>query len=395
MVNKTNNILEHFCQYFCDFHKKELHSHLDCLNCSQPHQEFPIYISCVHIKSKIDSKNNVILLRNFELEFGGFVKGDSDNGKYSKPKPFTFEGKKILIERTGGGLGDLLTITVAVKELKRKFPSVYVIFKVSPQYKPVLEHNPYIDSIIELDHNIERDICISYSDPCPAGMYESSHNRNIFKSRIDIFSEYLGLSPKDKKPIFCLTDEEKNQGLKFFEECGALARKKIGIAMTAAEIWKSWTREGNLKLISMLVEKGYVPVVFTMQSQEPVNNIKGVINVHNEPIRKVASILKCCDIAITQDGGMLHLAAALEVPQICLLGPTDPKYRVRMYKGGYWIVRHNEVCPLKYNNDKFCWYYSECTVNEEYKNGRTDIVPPCLKAITAEEVLKKIERIII
>ena len=394
MVNKTNNILEHFCQYLCDFHKKELRSHLDCLNCSQPHQEFSIYISCIHIKSKIDPKSNVILLKNFELEFGDFVKRDSGGDKYSNSKPFTFEGKKILIERTGGGLGDLLTITVAIKELKRRFPSAYIIFKVSPQYKPVLEHNPYIDDIIDLDQNIERDIFISYSDPCPAGMYESSHNRNIFKSRIDIFSEYLGLSPKDKTPVFCLTDEEKNQGLKFFEECGALAKKRIGIAMFAAEIWKSWTREGNLKLINMLVERNYVPVVFTMQSQEMVN-IKGVIDVHDEPIRKVASILKYCDIIITQDGGMLHLAGALEVPQICLLGPTDPKYRVKMYKGGHWIVRHNGICPLKYNDNKFCWYYSQCTVDEHHKDGRTDIVPPCLKAIKAEEVLHKIEKIII
>lgn len=403
MANKANNMLEHFCQYFCDFHKKDILSHIECLKCNQSHQEFPTYISCSHIRSKFNPKNNVILPKNFELEFDSFVKRDSSKrdsdkrdsggGEYVKPKPFTFEGKKILIERTGGGLGDLLTITVAVKELKRKFPSACIIFKVSPQYKPVLEHNPYIDSIIDLDKNIEKDIFISYSSPCPAGVYESSHNRNIFKSRIDIFSEYLGLFPIDKKPVFCLTDEEKNQALKFFEEHNVLAQKKVGIAMAAAEIWKSWTREGNIKLINLLIEKGYIPVVFTTKSQEPVN-VKGTINIHDEPIRKVASILKYCDIVITQDGGMLHLVAALEVPQICLLGPTDPKYRVGMYRGGYWIVRHKGICPLKYNNNKFCWYYSECTVDKDHKNGRADIVPPCLKAIRAEHVLKKIERIL-
>lgn len=312
--------------------------------------------------------------------------------KLPEDHKFNFEGKRLLIERTDRGLGDLLTITVVVRELKKQFPSCYVIFKVPSYYKPILENNPYIDDIIGLGENIEKDIFVSYSRPCPAGVYEHYHNRSIFKSRIDIFCEYLGFNPTDKTPVFHLRDEEIKQGMEFFEKYGASSKKKVGIALVAGEIWVSWTREGNLELIKLLIKKGYVPVIFTMESQEPMN-IKGAIDVHNEPIRKMASIFKNCDVAITQDGGMSHLAGALKIPQIGLFGPTNPKYRISMYDKAHWIVSHKDICPLGYDNDKFCWYYSECTVSKDCPNGRTDVIPSCLRAIKAKEVLGKIEEV--
>ncbi len=366
-------------RYLCNFHHKELRSYIDCSECKRPHYNFSKYLACDHIRLENNPTQHIALPKDYEFE------------------PFGFNNKRILIERTDKGLGDLLTITVAVKELKRQFPSCHVIFKVPQHYRSLLENNPYIDDIIGLDEDIEKDLFVSYSNFCPAGVYEHYHNRRIFKSRIDIFCEHLGFKSKDKTPVFCLRDEEIKQGVEFFSKLGIQkkpsVKKKIGIALSAAEIWVSWTREGNLNLINLLIEKGYVPVIFTMKNQSPIN-INGVINVHGESIRKMASIFKDCDIAVTQDGGMMHMAAALGISQICLLGPTDPKYRVAMYKGAHWIVKHEGVCPLKYDNNTYCWYYSECTVNEHHPQGKTDIIPPCLKEIKAEEVLKKIEEVL-
>ncbi len=358
-------------RYLCNFHHKELRSYEDCFECDQKYYNFSKYIACDHIRLENNPIQHIALPKNYKFE------------------PFSFNGKRILIERIDKGMGDLLTITVAVKELKRRYPGCYVIFKVPEHYRSLLENNPYIDDVIGLHENIEKDLFVSYSNLCPAGVYEHYHNRSIFKSRIDIFCEHLGFKPIDKTPVFCLRDEEIKQGIEFF---GVSAKKKIGIALSAAEIWVSWTREGNLKLINLLIKKGYVPVIFTMKDQSPIN-IDGAINVHGKSIREMASIFKNCDIAVTQDGGMMHLAAALEIPQVCLLGPTDPKYRVAMYKDAHWIVKH-EVCPLKYDENTFCWYYSECTVDEQYPQGKTEVIPSCLKAIKAEDVLEKIEEVI-
>ena len=361
-------------KYICDFYKKDLNSYIDCSKCKQKHHDFNKFIACDHIRLKNNQTHHIALPKNYKFE------------------PFSYNGKRILIERTDKGLGDLLTITVAVKELKRQFPSCYVIFKVPEHYKPLLENNPYVDDIIGLDEDVEKDVFISYSNLCPAGVYEHHHNRSIFKSRIDIFCEYLGFNPIDKTPVFRLRDEEIRQGVEFFSNLG-VKKKKVGIALSAAEIWVSWTREGNLDLVNLLIKKGYVPVIFTMKNQSPIY-IDGAINVHGESIRKMASIFKDCDIAVTQDGGMMHMAAALGIPQVCLLGPTDPKYRVTMYKDAHWIVKHKRICPLGYDDNKFCWYYSECTIDEQNPNGKTDIIPPCLNKIKAKEVFKKIKEVL-
>ena len=356
-------------RYLCNYHNKPLFSYEDCFGCTQKHHNFSKYIACDYIRLENNPIQHVALPKDYKFE------------------PFTFNGKRILIERTDKGLGDLLTITVAVKELKRQFPSCHVIFKVPEHYRALLENNPYIDDIIGLHENVEKDFFVSYSNLCPAGVYEHYHNRSIFKSRIDIFCEHLGLYPKDKTPVFCLKDEEIKQGAEFFN--GVSAKKKVGIALSAAEIWVSWTREGNLNLINLLIEKGYIPVIFTMKDQSPVN-IDGAINVHGESIRKMASIFKNCDIAITQDGGMMHMAAALGIPQIGLFGPTNPEYRISQYKNSHWIVKHEGICPLGYDNNTYCWYYPLCSVSKKHPSGRTDIVPICLRAITAEMVYGKI-----
>lgn len=374
MATKFSRIIKH-SRYICDFYKKELFSYLDCSKCIQKHHEFSENIVCEEIRLRTNPERNVALPKNYKF------------------KPVNFAGKRILIERTDRGLGDLLTITIAIRELKKNFPSAHVVFRVPSYYKPILENNPYIDGIIGLNEDIKKDIFIPYSNPCPAGVYEHTHNRNIFRSRIDVFCEYLGFSPTDKTPVFCLTNKEKKEGQEFFRKRGLSDKKKIGIALAAGEIWVNWTRKGNLELIKLLIKKGYVPVIFTMESQEPMN-IKGAIDIHGESIRCSASIFNYCNIAITQDGGMLHMAAALGIPQICLLGPTDPKYRVAMYKGGHWIVKHEEICPLGYDNDAFCWYYPLCSVDKQHPDGKTDIIPPCLMAIEAKEVFKKIEEIL-
>ncbi len=362
-------------RYICNFYHKELFSYKDCLKCKQKHHDFTKFIACDHIRLKDNPIGHIALPKNYKYE------------------PFSFAGKTILFERIDRGLGDLLTITVAIRELKKRFPSCRVVFKVPPHYKPVLENNPYVDGIIGLDEDIEKDMFISYSKPCPAGVYEHYNNREIFKSRIDIFCEYLGFSPTDKTPVFCLRDEEKEEGREFFRKHKISDKRKVGIALTAGEIWVSWTRKGNLELIKLLVKKGYVPIIFTMKDQEPVK-IKGAINVHGESIRYAASIFNCCDIIVTQDGGMSHLAGALKIPQIGLFGPTNPKCRINMYDNSHWIVSHKGVCPLGYDNDKFCWYYSECTVSKDRPDGETEIIPPCLRAIKAKEVFKKIEEVL-
>jgi heptosyltransferase-2 len=43
------------------------------------------------------------------------------------------------------------------------------------------------------------------------------------------------------------------------------------------------------------------------------------------PIRTVAAVLDACEAVVANDGGILHLAAALGKPTVGVFGPTEPE----------------------------------------------------------------------
>lgn len=339
--------------YFCDLHNKELLSYKNCIGCPNC-KDFPDHISCPHIRLKTNPKLNSVL------------------PKRCKYKPTPLNGKRVLIERTGGGLGDLLMITVAVKEIKRKYPDCHITFRASPDYMPVLERNPHIDRIISLKQDCVKDAFISFSKICPAASYEMEYNPIIRKHRINLFANWLGLQPKDTRPVFCLAKHETNTAKEFLKENKIQDKRRIGIVLRCAERWRDWPYESNLKLMDMFLKNGYAPIVFDSDSEKAVNR-PGIINACGRPIRFAASVLSLCHLLISPDGGLNHLAAALDVPQLGLFGPTDPKCRINTYKKAVWL-ENKANCPIR-REGKYCWYYpaKECKTKEGYSKCMADI----------------------
>jgi heptosyltransferase-2 len=57
------------------------------------------------------------------------------------------------------------------------------------------------------------------------------------------------------------------------------------------------------------------------------NTPKGQVTfVADKSIREVASVIKACDTFLSNDSGLMHLAAAVGTPVISLIGPTNPAY---------------------------------------------------------------------
>jgi len=56
--------------------------------------------------------------------------------------------------------------------------------------------------------------------------------------------------------------------------------------------------------------------------------------VTDKSIREVASVIKACNAFLSNDSGLMHLAAAVGTPVLSLIGPTNPSY-IRP-----WGVKH-------------------------------------------------------
>jgi ADP-heptose:LPS heptosyltransferase len=72
--------------------------------------------------------------------------------------------------------------------------------------------------------------------------------------------------------------------------------------------------------------------------------------ISDKSIREVASVIKACDAFLTNDSGLMHLAAAVGTPVLSLIGPTNPAY-IRPWGVKHKVLTVNAPCSP-------CFFYS-------------------------------------
>jgi lipopolysaccharide heptosyltransferase II len=105
-------------------------------------------------------------------------------------------------------------------------------------------------------------------------------------------------------------------------------------------------------------------------------NSDKVIVVNAESITKSTAILKRCNLFITNDSSQMHIAAALGLKVIAIIGPTNQKY-IYPWKTEHQIVSLNLDCAP-------CFFYSP----KPLICNRTDVKFKCIKELTVDMVYK-------
>ena len=162
-----------------------------------------------------------------------------------------------------------------------------------------------------------------------------------------------------------LTIEPAQQTLKNFEKQTALLGERPIIGFCpGAEFGpaKRWPHYHYAKLAEMLITQGYAVELFGSAKDEPVGeeirqalpealrefcvNLAGKTNL-NEAVDLIAN----CTAVVTNDSGLMHIAAAVNRPLIALYGPTSPQYTpplsdkatiIRLIEGGLIKVRKGD-----------------------------------------------------
>jgi heptosyltransferase-2 len=288
----------------------------------------------------------------------------------------------ILVKRSTDGMGDLIMATTGIEALKKKFPSKKVHVAIQKKLHPVLEGNKYIDELLDINDSINLKryyMIIDISYPC--ARYEIARLRSgkkVEKNRVEIFAEAIGTREliRDLRPRFYVSEAEKADGQEFLKDQRADPKKKtIALGTHSAELYRDWPQENYEALIEKIKHKYNLVILHANRTEF----YKGTIDACGLPLRKAAGILAACDGLITVDTGLLHMAAALDIPTIALFGPIDYRARCKGYKNTTVIVSDLECIP--------CWR------NATIKCKQTNLVKSysqCLKNIRPEKVAKLI-----
>ncbi len=161
--------------------------------------------------------------------------------------------------------------------------------------------------------------------------WRSQPNRHQTLRNLDSAAD-LKLEASDLSLEMTLSSEEVEDGRLFVERIKQGSRYTIGYHPGAGKRPNRWPAERFATLISRLSGEVNAATVLTSgpMDMDVVKMVEARLNVRyhllaNQSIRRVASVLRWLDLMITNDTGIMHVAAAVGVPVLSLFGPTSPE----------------------------------------------------------------------
>lgn len=197
---------------------------------------------------------------------------------------------------------------------------------------------------------------------------------------------------RDFPLLYVEKEEEKEHARSYLRERGILGKALFGFhpgsSVFKKHIHKRWPATRFAQLADHLLEESSERRILLFGGKEDMDSVKEILERTKNPqrvfqietssIRETASVLRNCQVFVSNDSGLMHLAAALQVPTVALFGPTNPKW-----VGPWHVPRRIARLGLPCSP---CFFYSpkamDCPADLDYK---------CMKDLPLEEVIKATE----
>lgn len=324
------------------------------------------------------------------------------------------KNSKILI-RVPNWIGDAVISTGFIEACKKKNPGASITILAHQRVAGLFEANPHVNDIIAFNKDegifrIARSIKsrrfdlayilplsfssalifylagikqrIGYGSELRSLLLTESlkYSQTDFRSR-HILQGYTALLGRDivpQPPKIFLTDDEKGKAEKRL--FGLKTRKEdlIGFGPGAAYgPAKMWPAENWILLGQKLSEEGKKVIIFGAASESELcrdialgighgtSNLAGELN-----LRESSAMLSLVPSFITNDTGVMHLAAASGSKVTAIFGSTNPVW-TGPWGEGHRIIYKQEPCSPCYKRECRCGHYN------------------CLKKITPDDVFAK------
>lgn len=233
-----------------------------------------------------------------------------------------------------------------------------------------------------------------------AGQSEMAYWQHLVETLVG--PNVSNLTEAEKKPNFVITPEERDAARKWLPLTGQEPRNRLVIAIYPGSgdyaLARRWLPAYFAKVAVALCEEFDAHIVLLGSKSElavskQVQSLMGrpaTLATGQTTLYEAAAMLENCDLFIGNDGGLLHLAAAMNVPVVGIFGPTNAvAWRPYGWEATNEVARAAIVqAPL----DLAC---RPCLYRDKKLGQRLGCAPrPCLTEITPEQVIKAARKIL-
>ncbi|BEU86965.1 lipopolysaccharide heptosyltransferase I [Selenomonas sp. TAMA-11512] len=329
-------------------------------------------------------------------------------------------GKKIMIT-TGGGIGDSIMFTPALRRIKELYPSAHLTFLTRYPNHRLLEGLPYIDKLIY----IQRGTAFSRLRIVPHLAGQDALVMTDWQPQTLLFAKLLGVPlragyPRDGHPfskyltkhikpsVFASTDFAAETNAKVFsdaldiridgdmtrtdvsaptaDELSSVEKKLEAISAEGeyivmcpftSELAKDFPPAEAMRCAALLEERYHAPVVW-IGSPERAGEIRSPHNLMGKTtVGESIAVLKKARFLVSADTGPVHISAALGTPTVVLFGAMTTSI---------WAPkRHARIVACDGNTS----FIRPDTVEEYERQGLLRMA-----AIRSEQVLEAVETLL-
>jgi lipopolysaccharide heptosyltransferase II len=342
--------------------------------------------------------------------------------------------QKILIIRLSS-LGDILLTTPIVRCLRKKFPHAQIDFLLKSEYAELYRFNNQINNLLEiktgkrselslLQKQIQRtryDILIDLQNNFRSrylrffsmARYTRVINKRVIKRYllvrfgINLFRNKQHVVDRYFETIKKFGVVNDYQGLDInisgeaIEVINSIVGSKnlpnytyvFGLAPSARHFTKRWLPDRFVQLGVYLVKKYHAKIFIfgSITEQEYCDDITQMINFKSGAtvaenfagktnILETAKLLSLCDVVVTNDSGLMHLASALKKKIMAIFGSTVEQLGFFPYGTKSTVVEAEKV------SCRPCSHIGKAECPQKHFN--------CMNEISVDEVAEAVRRIL-
>ena len=337
---------------------------------------------------------------------------------------------KILLFKPGA-IGDVIMTTPFVRQLRRAFPKAEIDYLVGHVAAPVLKHNKHLTRVIPFNENIfyqkkyleflklsafiwrrkyqiifvlnkhrlynltaflwripqrigfdrlGEGLFLNYRLPYLGQKHHIFYNLDLLLG-VEIEPDY-----QDRKLEVIFTSKEETFAQEFYQKNNLSKREVIsvcpgcGVNVGGEEKIKRWPCNRYIELIKKLKKQGLkVILIGDRQDQDVAEEILKKVScpsAMSQTLLEAAALLSLSRAVICNDGGLMHLAAAVNERIVSIFGPTNPLELAPLNKKSQSIFKSSSDCAPCYD---LKGHFRHC---QDQK---------CLKLITSQEVFNTLQ----